>query len=658
MQRPLPFAMHLNLKLALVALVAAAVPVHGQTPPTDSTLAAITARGRMLQQYDIAAWHGGDAIMALHPQPGEVTVSVAVRNPDGSWLVNYGRLSEKKDTFYITYRATQVNADSVFTAARFAAPLPQVGALREMALAIETATRQFGRVNRPYNSYIVPAPAGGYWVYFLPAQTDSRTFPLGGDIRYRILGGTTIADSARFHRTILERVTGTAPDGSKQVASFHTSFDSLPSETDVFVVLRQSPKLPELVATKNFTYQIDIDGTITWVRAGQAGSVIAPPPPAPVSTPAPVAVWTAKIDTVGSAPRTMSPGYTEWRDTTTGWRLTFDRIVPIQGADSGSYNRAWHALMLADGQILVTRGFPIGPIQLYDVDGHFVRNIGRTGNGPGEFMSTPTLAVKGDTIIAFDGIQSRVSLFALNGHVIRAFQVGVRGSPIPIGVDPRGYVRVQQRFGLGPGDALSRMQWLYYTTRGVLVDSLRRPALPEPRTWRVLDGTRAMSFALPLSPSIADVFLPDGTLLYGVADRFEFFVTRTGRDTVRIFGRSDQLPIPVPSGFVDTTINDLTRFQPLLKSVANRADFPANFPLWNSVTVDEKGYVWVSIGLSGRTPASISIFGPDGRYLGRAPLWWEKIDQMSFGADRMVTVGWDKDRRPVLRIYKVDRRGM
>ena len=59
-----------------------------------------------------------------------------------------------------------------------------------------------------------------------------------------------------------------------------------------------------------------------------------------------------------------------------------------------------------------------------------------------------------------------------------------------------------------------------------------------------------------------------------------------------------------------------------------------------------------------RTPASVAIFAPDGRYLGIAPLWWERIDQMSFGGDRMSYIGFDKDRRPVIRVYRVDRRGM
>lgn len=640
----------------LLAGLAAPVTAQLPAPPADSTLAAISARGRMLQQYDIAAWHGGDAIMALQPKPGEVTVAVSYRLPDGTWQVNYGRLSERKDTFYVTYRAVQVNADSAFTASRFAAPLPLVGLIREMAVAMEVAQRQFGKVARPYNSYVIWAPKG-VWVYMLPAQTDTRSFPLGADARYHVVDGV-IADSVRFHRTILERQTALRPNGGAQVASIHTSFDSLPSETDVFVVLRQFPRLPELVATKNFTYQIGVDGVITWVRSGQTNQPISPPPAPTATTPGHIPVWFAKLDTVGSAPRTMSPGYTEWRDTTTGWKLTFDRIVPIKGADSGSYNPSWRAFALADGGFLVTHLYPVGAIQLYDREGAFVRDIGRVGSGLDEFMSTPTLAVKGDTIIAFDGIQSRVLLFALDGHFIRSFQVSVRGTPIPIGVDPRGYVRVQERFGLGFGDTLSRLQWVYYTTRGVKVDSIRRPPLPEPKSWRLLEGTRMSNFQVPLSPAIADVFLPDGSLMYGVADRYEFFVTRTGRDTARIFGRSDRLPIPVPSGFVDTTINDMTRFQPSIKSVINRNDIPANFPLWNSATVDDKGFVWVSMGLSGRTPASVSIFSPDGRYLGPAGLWWEHVEQLSFGADRMAYISYDKDRRPVIRIYRVDRRGM
>jgi hypothetical protein len=267
-----------------LAIAAASVPAAaGQTPapPADSTLAAITARGRALLRYDIASWHGGDAIVALKPIPGEINASFARVTRSGRWEVVFGRLNAAKDTFYITYRATQTDADSQFTAAKLPTPIADVGVQREMALAFQTAQQDFGRITRPYNAYVIPASGQDLWVYLLPAQTDPRIFPLGGDVRYRITGGSSIVEKVRFHNAILDRV---MPQSGRPnevpVAMVHTSFDTLPSETDVFVVLRRAPKLPEVVVTRNFLYQIAIDGTITWTRTAAQGAS-APPPSSP-----------------------------------------------------------------------------------------------------------------------------------------------------------------------------------------------------------------------------------------------------------------------------------------------------------------------------------------------------------------------------------------
>ena len=254
--------------VAILGVLAAPAAAQAQAAPADSVLAAITARGWELVRYDIAAWHGGDALEALKPDMREINASFARVGPRGKWEVVYGRLTEKKDTFFVTYRAVQFGPDSQFAATRVAVPEPDIAAQREMALDFQIAQQDFGPVTRPYNAAILPAPAGGFWVYLLPAQTDPRNFPLGGDVRYWIVNGAIVA-KVRFHTAILDRPTPTPGGGQQLVAMMHTSFDSLPSETDVFVVLRRVPKLPEVVATKNFNYQIAVDGTIKWARAAR-----------------------------------------------------------------------------------------------------------------------------------------------------------------------------------------------------------------------------------------------------------------------------------------------------------------------------------------------------------------------------------------------------
>lgn len=101
-------------------------------------------------------------------------------------------------------------------------------------------------------------------MYFLPARTDARTFPRtfphGADVRYHIAeNGRDIVERHRMH---LSMVNMAAPPNA--VSGAHTVVtEDLPQDSDVFLVLRRTPRLPEVIMTQNHLYQIDIDGSIT-----------------------------------------------------------------------------------------------------------------------------------------------------------------------------------------------------------------------------------------------------------------------------------------------------------------------------------------------------------------------------------------------------------
>ena len=59
------------LTIALVLILGrSAVWAQNHAPLSDSELAAITARGRFLAEYDIASWHATDDVLALKPAEG------------------------------------------------------------------------------------------------------------------------------------------------------------------------------------------------------------------------------------------------------------------------------------------------------------------------------------------------------------------------------------------------------------------------------------------------------------------------------------------------------------------------------------------------------------------------------------------------------------
>ncbi|MDE2654324.1 MAG: 6-bladed beta-propeller, partial [Gemmatimonadota bacterium] len=108
-----------------------------------------------------------------------------------------------------------------------------------------------------------------------------------------------------------------------------------------------------------------------------------------------------------------------------GWRVGTEPILTI-GEVSGDldYVLEWvsHALRLEDGTIVVADRGP-KQLRLFGADGVFIRNLGRSGEGPGEFAMLSEVWARGDTILASDSFQGRVSVFGRGGEVLETIRV-------------------------------------------------------------------------------------------------------------------------------------------------------------------------------------------------------------------------------------------
>jgi hypothetical protein len=237
-------------------------------PASKTELAEITERGRMLFNYDVAAWHSTDAVIALSPPEGSITRYIARKSASG-WTVAYGKLNEKADKFIIAYEAIQGATPKEFKVKTFDAPKEDTGFYLFAARAADTALKDFGRTSRPYNVAVLPAKSDQLYVYLVPAQTEEGVFPLGGDARYLIAAdGLKIVEKRQLHKSIIEF---SVPEGVKPETGYHTAIlDDVPEDTDVFHVLARQPKLSELVVTSKYVYRIAEDGTIMYLMPTDA----------------------------------------------------------------------------------------------------------------------------------------------------------------------------------------------------------------------------------------------------------------------------------------------------------------------------------------------------------------------------------------------------
>jgi hypothetical protein len=235
-------------------------------PPSAATLAAISDRGRMLAESDVAAGRGSSAVLSLGPLASEVNRYIA-RKTEAGWEVVFGRSSASKDTFFVSYEARKASGDGYYSAEAFASPRADTAFYARAARAIDVALEDFRGELRPYTMAALPAEGEGWWVYFTPAQTESGVFPLGADSRYHISAdGRTILERRRLHKSVIEYSTPSSEDRNDRAAGVHVAvLDDVPEDTDVSHVLARFPAVPEYITTNAFVFRIDVDGTIRYL---------------------------------------------------------------------------------------------------------------------------------------------------------------------------------------------------------------------------------------------------------------------------------------------------------------------------------------------------------------------------------------------------------
>jgi hypothetical protein len=257
----------LSVALAMGLLVAPYLSAQAVGRPSDAELAAITARGRELAEYDAAAWHATDAVQTANPKTIEGQHYLA-KKENGSWSVVFGALHADKSKFLMAYEAQQLVKRKEFSVKKDDPAKEDEGFYLFAARALELALLDFGRANRPYNAAVLPTTQAGeggqetlFYVYLYPAQTKTGIYPLGGDVRYLVsANGLKIVAKRQLHTTVLDAAPAR---GKKIVAGYHTHVMSdEPEDTDVLHVLQQDPPLPEIIATRHFMYEVKEDGTI------------------------------------------------------------------------------------------------------------------------------------------------------------------------------------------------------------------------------------------------------------------------------------------------------------------------------------------------------------------------------------------------------------
>ncbi len=368
------------------------------------------------------------------------------------------------------------------------------------------------------------------------------------------------------------------------------------------------------------------------------------------------------IDTLpGGIVQVSNPGPTLWADTS-GWRIVSERVIAPAEGSPGELSDARRLVADAHGNVYVMQREPV-VIKVFGPDGQWLRNIGREGDGPGEFRDG-MLGINGDTLIIQDPNNQRLTTFLTDGTFLGTAQSQCCWFSSSFPVLDNGLAMI-----MGPPPAgVEHVQGAYYLTRmdGTIVDTILRPEenrAREENFWIVTrkskNGTSSMWTDIPGRPQDVERWRSDGRHVVGNTADYRLAIVDGFSDTLRIFTATAprlHLTDAERDSIFEHAIEDQSEeWRESVREIADLGQIPGDRPLWSRLATDREHRIWVGLPGPGADVASLDVFSPEGVLLGRVPAPHANILE-GFWTDDHVYLRDDTDLGlPIIRVFRIEK---
>jgi hypothetical protein len=369
------------------------------------------------------------------------------------------------------------------------------------------------------------------------------------------------------------------------------------------------------------------------------------------------------IDTLANGVIAVSnSGPTAWADTS-GWRLVLEReIVPEEGSPGEIGNP--RALAAGDdGTIYLLQQAPV-TIKVYAADGTWLRNIGRDGDGPGEFRDGMFGLVR-DTLFVQDANNSRFTTFTTSGQFVATTpsQCCWSTSHFPIFED--GTAGIIGHFA-DTAAAEEGNDGAFYMTRmnGTVVDTI--PFTSEPpdpaSSWTIVrrsgNSSWVMGMNIPLQPTSESAWFPTRQKVTGRTSTYSLAIVGLKYDTLRLIS-APAAEMTITEAQRDSIFNAVIEgageeWQPAVREVAKKSQIPTTWPAWSGVVVDRSSRIWVGRPGTKGAVTTLDVFTPEGVLLGAVPAPTDRILDGVWTRDRVYLRDETEEGLPRIRVFRID----
>ena len=356
-----------------------------------------------------------------------------------------------------------------------------------------------------------------------------------------------------------------------------------------------------------------------------------------------------------------------------GWTVADEPAVDIgvvEGEAAYQLAQVMGVARLSDGRIVVADG-QSGQLRFFSAEGKHLRSVGRKGGGPGEFQLMQWLGVApGDSVLVWDGRASRLSVFAPDGTLARAFTpAGLRMFPhveavmggallMTPGMDP-------MRMGERPeGEFRDTTVWMRVPLAGAAPREVSRRPGEEMFMSKV--GGMTMADQVVFGRGLHVAGAPDG-FYAGFSDAFQ--VEHRGPDGAlrRIIRRPHQ-PRRVTEAdleayharqagmqMVGLPPEMAAQAREMQRTQRERIPHRATLPAFSQLLVDAAGNLWA------RDPRPLvdqphrwSVFDPEGRWLGTVQTPAD-LQVRQIGTDWILGTAQDELDVEHVRLYRIQK---
>ena len=353
------------------------------------------------------------------------------------------------------------------------------------------------------------------------------------------------------------------------------------------------------------------------------------------------------------------------------WRVGDTALVVIGGGNGVRVGRVADVVRTGSGAIAVADG-DAQVVRVYDLSGRLLRTLGRRGSGAGEFQAIDWLAPAADSVLAFDLVARRVTMFGAPTRVRTASLPGVEGAiTAPLGRYGDGTLLIAAGDPTFPfqGDEGSvrhdSVTLIRATAEGEAIDTIARVSWGESFGVAIGEGDRRFLAPMPrpFGPRASAVVVGEDVVV-GEGKRNELKVYGVGGGLVRSI-RRERDPLPVTpdaiAAFREARRRDSAErglqaeVDAAMVAALDQAPWPERLPAFDEVLADADGNLWVlDYGVRRDQPGTWNVFSVEGRWLATVttPARF-RVEQV--GRDWILGVGRGPGAEEGVRMYRIVR---